>query len=89
MKRRTRIILSVCLAVLLVIGIGGYTYVSDADSQPGHPDKENSGQFIRAVDRAVEKLSQDHVDEENHQTARQHYSKCDLFYLVVNVTDFL
>ena len=29
MKRRTRIILSVCLAVLLVIGIGGYAYVSD------------------------------------------------------------
>ena len=29
MKKRTRIILSVCLAVLLVIGIGGYAYVSD------------------------------------------------------------
>ena len=29
MKKRTRIILSVCLAVLLLIGIGGYAYVSD------------------------------------------------------------
>ena len=29
MKKRTRIILSVCLVVLLVIGIGGYAYVSD------------------------------------------------------------
>ena len=29
MKRRTRIILSVCLAVFLVIGIGSYAYVSD------------------------------------------------------------
>ena len=29
MKKRTRIILSVCLALLLVIGIGGYAYVSD------------------------------------------------------------
>ena len=29
MKKRTRIILSVCLAVLLVIEIGGYAYVSD------------------------------------------------------------
>ena len=29
MKKRTRIILSVCLAVLLVIGIGSYAYVSD------------------------------------------------------------
>ena len=28
MKKRTRIILSVCLALLLVIGIGGYAYVS-------------------------------------------------------------
>ena len=29
MKKRARIILSVCLAVLLVIGIGGYAYMSD------------------------------------------------------------
>lgn len=29
MKKRTKIILSVCLAVLLVIGIGGYAYVSN------------------------------------------------------------
>ena len=29
MKKRTRIILSVCLAVLLVFGIGGYAYVLD------------------------------------------------------------
>ena len=29
MKKRTRIILSVCLAVLLVFEIGGYAYVSD------------------------------------------------------------
>ena len=29
MKKRTRLILSVCLALLLVIGIGGYAYVSD------------------------------------------------------------
>ena len=29
MKKRTRIILSVCLTVLLVIEIGGYAYVSD------------------------------------------------------------
>ena len=29
MKKRTRIILSVCLALLLVIGIGGYAYMSD------------------------------------------------------------
>ena len=29
MKKRTRIILSVCLAVLLLFGIGGYAYVSD------------------------------------------------------------
>ena len=29
MKKRTRIILSVCLAFLLVIGIGSYAYVSD------------------------------------------------------------
>ena len=29
MKKRTRIILSVCLAVLLIIGIGGYAYMSD------------------------------------------------------------
>ena len=29
MKKRARIILSVCLALLLVIGIGGYAYVSD------------------------------------------------------------
>ena len=29
MKKRTRIILSVCLAVLLVLGIGGYVYMSD------------------------------------------------------------
>ena len=29
MKKRTRIILSVCLAVLFVFGIGGYAYVSD------------------------------------------------------------
>ena len=29
MKKRTRIILSVCLTLLLVIGIGGYAYVSD------------------------------------------------------------
>ena len=29
MKKRTRIILCVCLAVLLVIGIGSYAYVSD------------------------------------------------------------
>ena len=29
MKKRTRIILSACLAVLLVIGIGGYAYLSD------------------------------------------------------------
>ena len=29
MKKRARIILSVCLSILLVIGIGGYAYVSD------------------------------------------------------------
>ena len=29
MKKRTRIILSVCLALLLVIGLGGYAYLSD------------------------------------------------------------
>ena len=29
MKKRTRIILSVCLAVLLPFGVGGYAYVSD------------------------------------------------------------
>ena len=29
MKRRTRIILSVCLTVLFVLGVGGYAYVSD------------------------------------------------------------
>ena len=29
MKKRTKSILSVCLALLLVIGIGGYAYVSD------------------------------------------------------------
>jgi dienelactone hydrolase len=29
MKKRTRIILSVCLAVLVLFGIGGYAYVSD------------------------------------------------------------
>ena len=29
MKKRARIILSVCLALLLVIGIGGYAYLSD------------------------------------------------------------
>ena len=29
MKKRTRIILSVCLAVLFVFGVGGYAYVSD------------------------------------------------------------
>ena len=29
MKKRIRIILSVCLAVLLVFGVGGYAYVSD------------------------------------------------------------
>ena len=29
MKKRARIILSVCLAFLLVIGIGGYAYMSD------------------------------------------------------------
>ena len=29
MKKRTRIILSACLAVLLVFGVGGYAYVSD------------------------------------------------------------
>ena len=29
MKKRTRIILSVCLAVLLVFGVGGYVYMSD------------------------------------------------------------
>ena len=29
MKKRTRIILSLCLAVLLVFGVGGYAYVSD------------------------------------------------------------
>ena len=29
MKKRTRIILSVCLAIILVFGVGGYAYVSD------------------------------------------------------------
>ena len=29
MKKRTRIILSVCLAVLLVFGIASYAYLSD------------------------------------------------------------
>ena len=29
MKKRTRIILSMCLAALLVFGVGGYAYVSD------------------------------------------------------------
>ena len=29
MKKRTRIILSVCLTVLLLFGVGGYAYVSD------------------------------------------------------------
>ena len=29
MKKRTRIILSVCLAILFVFGVGGYAYVSD------------------------------------------------------------
>ena len=29
MKKRTRIILSMCLAVLFVLGVGGYAYVSD------------------------------------------------------------
>lgn len=29
MKKRTKVILSVCLAILLIIGIGGYVYVSD------------------------------------------------------------
>lgn len=29
MKKRTKLILSVCLAVLLFVGIGGYAYVSD------------------------------------------------------------
>lgn len=29
MKRRTKIILAMCLAVLLFVGIGGYAYVSD------------------------------------------------------------
>ena len=29
MKKRTRIILSACLAILLVIGVGGYAYVSN------------------------------------------------------------
>lgn len=29
MKKRTRIILSVCLALVLLLGIGGYAYVSD------------------------------------------------------------
>ena len=29
MKKRTRIVLSVCLAIILAFGIGGYAYVSD------------------------------------------------------------
>lgn len=29
MKRRTKVLLSVCLAILLIIGVGGYAYVSD------------------------------------------------------------
>ena len=33
MKKRTRIILSVCLAVLLVIGIGSNAYLSDAENE--------------------------------------------------------
>ena len=30
MKKTTRIILSVCLAVLFVVGVGGYAFVSDS-----------------------------------------------------------
>lgn len=63
--------------------------LADADAQPGHPDEQHACQFIRTVDRTVEELSQDHVDEENHQTARQHRSKRDLFDLVVNASQFL
>ena len=29
MKKRTRIILPVCLMILFVLGVGGYAYVSD------------------------------------------------------------
>lgn len=29
MKKRTRVILAVCLALLLLLGVGGYTYVTD------------------------------------------------------------
>lgn len=29
MKKRTKAILSICLALLLIIGAGGYAYVSD------------------------------------------------------------
>ena len=57
MKKRARIILSVCLAVLLVIGIGGYAYMSDyyhADEtaleamayQPGSVQVEQDGDVI-------------------------------------------
>ena len=57
MKKRTRIILSVCLTVLLVFGIGGYAYVSDyyhADEtaleamayQPGSVQVEQDGDVI-------------------------------------------
>ena len=57
MNKRTRIILSVCLTVLLVFGIGGYAYVSDyyhADEtaleamayQPGSVQVEQDGDVI-------------------------------------------
>ena len=38
MKKRAKVILAVCLAFLLILGIGGYAYVSDyyrADEEIG------------------------------------------------------
>lgn len=63
MKKRTRIILSVCLALLLVIGIGGYAYVSDyyhadetsleaMDYQTGSVQAEQGGDVIWFVPEA-------------------------------------
>lgn len=47
MKKRTKVILSVCLTIFLIVGIGGYTYVSDYY----HADKDALAALVYQPDQ--------------------------------------
>lgn len=57
MKKRTKIILSVCLALLLTVGVGGYAYVSDYY----HADEDAVAAMASQTDAV-------HIEQNDHVT---------------------